>query len=332
METVGIFPASGGLGGSTYRHLLKLLPASKVILISRHPEKTPQEYIDAGVQTRQASYESSPSDLEAAFAGVDTLFLISYPSHVRDYRVKVQLPAVDAARRAGVAHIFYSSLAFAGEATSDRSLAEVMQAHLATEAHLRQLAISSSSPRLSYTIIREGLYAESTPIYTAFFRPDQPRHEQPAAICIPHDGSGPGIAWVARDELGEASARLIARYATTTTRESEEFPYVNKTVLLTGTKVWSLADTVKVLAQIAGRDDDGLAIKQVSVDEYVRLAPVRAVFGSEEKARTWATAWDAVRAGETAVVTRDLEEILGRRPEDFGVAARKYWAKNTTSS
>ncbi|KAK3305163.1 uncharacterized protein B0T15DRAFT_190278 [Chaetomium strumarium] len=337
MKTIGIFPASGGLGGSTYRHLLKLVQADKVILISRHPEKTPQEYIDAGVQTRQASYESSPSDLEAAFAGVDTLFLISYPSHVRDYRVKVQLPAVDAAHRAGVSHIFYSSLAFAGEATSNHSLAEVMQAHLATEAHLRQLANDGNSP-LSYTILREGLYAESTPIYMAFFRPDQPpqQQQQPAEIRIPHDGSGPGIAWVARDELGEASARLIARYATTTTESDDDpaattFPYINRTVLLTGTRVWSLADTVKVLAEIAGRRD--LAIKQVSVDEYVQLPQVRAVFGpEEEKARTWATAWDAVRAGETAVVTGEMEEILGRRPEDFEVAARKYWAENAVPS
>ncbi|KAK4240071.1 hypothetical protein C8A03DRAFT_31817 [Achaetomium macrosporum] len=323
MKTVGIFPAAGGLGGSTYRHLLKLVPADKVILISRHPEKTPQEYIGAGVQTRQASYESVPSDLEAAFAGVDTLFLISYPSHVRDYRVKVQLPAVDAARRAGVTHIFYSSLAFAGEATSDHSLAEVMQAHLATEAYLRQLATTSSDSSLTYTIIREGLYAESTPIYTAFFRPDQP--QQPSEIRIPHAGSGPGIAWVARDELGEASAKLIARYAA----GPDTFPYVNRTVLLTGTRAWSLADTVRVLAEIAERE---LAIRQVSVDEYVRLPQVRDVFGSEEKARSWATAWDAIRAGETAVVTEEMEEVLGRRPEDFEVSVRKYWEANADVS
>jgi uncharacterized protein YbjT (DUF2867 family) len=87
--TIGIFPASGGLGTSTYTHLLKLVPYDEVILVSRYPEKVPAVYTDGGVRVRQASYESSPADLEHAFAGIDILFLISYPSHVRDYRVQV---------------------------------------------------------------------------------------------------------------------------------------------------------------------------------------------------------------------------------------------------
>lgn len=90
--TIGIFPASGGLGTSTYNHLLKLVPNDQVILISRYPEKIPQEYIAAGVTLRKASYESTPSDLETGFAGIDILFLISYPSHVHDYRTKVGTP------------------------------------------------------------------------------------------------------------------------------------------------------------------------------------------------------------------------------------------------
>lgn len=90
--TIGIFPASGALGTSTYTHLLNLVPNDEVVLVNRHPKKVPQEYVDTGVKTRQASYESSPSELEAAFAGVDVLFLISYPSHVHEYRVKVSAP------------------------------------------------------------------------------------------------------------------------------------------------------------------------------------------------------------------------------------------------
>ncbi|KAK3935332.1 NAD(P)-binding protein [Diplogelasinospora grovesii] len=313
MKTIGIFPASGGLGGSTYRHLLKMVPNDHVILISRHPDKIQAEYNEAGFQLRQASYESSPSELEASFAGIDTLFLISYPSHVRDYRVKVQLPAVDAARRAGVKHVSYSSLGFAGPEDSNQSVAEVMQAHLETEKYLAKLA--AEDPRFTYTSIREGIYSESTPIYTAFFIPKQSEESE---ILIPHDGSGPGVAWVKRDELGEASARLIANYAT----NPNSFPHVNAKVLLTGTRVWTLSDTVKILGEIAGRT---LTIRPISVDEYVKLPQVLGNFGSEEKARTWATAWDAIRAGETAVVTPRMEEILGRKPEEFDVTVKKHW-------
>lgn len=89
MKTIGIFPASGALGGSTYRHLLKNVPGDKVILISRFPEKVPDTYVQGGVRLRQASYESSPEELQAAFADIDVLFLVSYPSFVHEYRVKV---------------------------------------------------------------------------------------------------------------------------------------------------------------------------------------------------------------------------------------------------
>lgn len=230
---------------------------------------------------------------------------------------------MDAAKSAGVTHIFYSSLGFAGDCQST-SLAEVMQAHLDTERYLAKLAAAAAaaaeddSHPLTYTSIREGLYAESTPIYMAFFDPRQPDALRSGEICIPHDGSGPGVAWVKRDELGEASARLIASYA----QDKNGFPFTNRTVLLTGPRAWSLSETVEVLAGIAGRK---LKIREVSVGEYVKLPRVREYFGSEEPARTWATAWDAIREGETAVVTPELERILGRKPEAFEVAVREHY-------
>jgi uncharacterized protein YbjT (DUF2867 family) len=268
------------------------------------------------VSLRQAAYESPPADLEAVFAGIDILFLISYPSPEHAYRVKVQLPAVDAAHRAGVKHIFYSSLGFDGYDRGS-SLAGVMQAHLETETHLQNIA--AVDPMFTYTSIREGLYAESTPIYTSFFMPRDPASAPADEILIPHDGSGPGVSWVQRDELGEASARLIARYAA----DPKSLLYLNAKVTLTGPRVWSLVDTVAELAKVSGRKD--LSIRQVSVDEYTKLPQVLAKFGTVEKARAWSTAWDAIREGEAALVTSTLEEILGRKPEEFNIALSKHW-------
>lgn len=193
-----------------------------------------------------------------------------------------------------------------------------MQAHLDTERHLAKLASEAPSGSFTYTAIREGLYAESTPIYTAFFDPRESEEVDHGEIRIPHDGSGPGVSWVKRDELGEATARLIARH----TADKNGFEFLNRIVLLTGPREWSLAETVEVLSSIAQRK---LTIKQVSVDEYVKLPQVQAKFGSEELARTWATAWDAIRAGETAIVTANLERILGRKPEEFDIAVRKWF-------
>jgi uncharacterized protein YbjT (DUF2867 family) len=317
MRSIGVFPASGALASATITHLLRLLPAdgpTQLILISRHPEKVSaahrledlqQSKPNVTVQLRQASYESSPSDLGNAFAGVNVLFLISYPSHVHEYRVRVQLPALDAAVKAGVQHVFYSSLGFAGTVDARTSKAVVMQAHLDTEAQLRHLA-ETSDDKFSFTSVREGLYAESFPIYTAFFDLKQPSDE----VCIPHDGTGPGIAWVARDELGEGTAKLILDYV----KDPEGFRWTNGVVLLTGQRAWTLGETADLLGKLAGRR---VRIRQVSVEDYAALPKVIGVFGGAEKARSWATAWDAIRAGETAVVTPDLRDLLGREPAPF---------------
>ena len=232
----------------------------------------------------------------------------------------MQLPAIDAARRAGVKHIFYSSLGFASDPktlTKASSLAVVMQAHLDTERYLETIAGSNSS--FTYTSVREGLYSESFPIYTAFFNPkDPPEHGE---IQIPHDGSGPGVAWVKRDELGEATAALIARFSGV----GPQFPkaYVNGKVLLTGKRVWTLAETVTELSKVAGKP---LRLRQITTDEYAALPQVLNRFGSKEKALTWATAWEAIRNEETAVVSPELEEILGRPPEAFDVTLKEQWS------
>lgn len=183
-----------------------------------------------------------------------------------------------------------------------------MQAHLDSEAHLASVA--KLDPGFTYTSIREGLYSESFPIYTAFLDPRSA--PDGFEVQIPHDGGGPGVTWVKRDELGEASAKLIARYCGV----GGQFPQqlVNGKVLLTGSREVSLAETVGILGRTVGKT---IRIRQVSVDEYVKLPQVLEVFRGEEKARTWATAWDAIRGGETALVTGDLEEILGRKPEEY---------------
>lgn len=219
--------------------------------------------------------------------------------------------AIIAAQKSGVKHIFYSSLAFAGNYTND-SVAHVMGAHLQTEKFFAEL----DAP-LTYTSIREGLYSESFPIYTSWFDLKDPKSE----ITIPHDGSGPGVAWAKRDELGEASAKLIVDYATTTGGNvAEDFPYVNKIVLLTGPRVVSLKETAEVLGRVSGKN---VTIRQISVDEYAKLPHGgKHTYHGVDLAKEWATAWEAIRRGETAVVTPTLGEILKREPEDYETTIR----------
>lgn len=178
-----------------------------------------------------------------------------------------------------------------------------MGAHLLTENYL-----AAQKDKVSYTSIREGLYSESFPIYTAWFDPKSPVEE----ITIPHSGDGPGVSWVKQDNLGEATARLIVSYVTNPTR----FSYLNEKVLLSGQREISLTETVEIIGRTIGKK---LRIKEISVDQYVDLPQIgdKHTYHGIDLSREWSTAWQAIRNGEAATVSLALKDILGREPEDY---------------
>ncbi|THV53862.1 hypothetical protein BGAL_0040g00230 [Botrytis galanthina] len=301
---VGVFPASGGIGGSTVKHLLPRLPAQDLVFIARNPAKL-ESAKSAGADVRQADYDDDNS-LQNAFQGIDTLFLISYASVEYEHRAERHRTAIDFALRSGVKYIFYGSLGFAGKESSQESVAHVMRAHLDTEKYLSDC--TRTHPGFAYTTVREGLYSESYPLYTSFFDPKNPVEE----ICIPHDGAAPGIAWVKREELGEGTAELLSRFV----KDPAGFKYRLQTVLLSGAKILPLQETVQILGKLAKKD---VRIRQVSNEEFAKQPqnPPNFTYHGVDLSLVWATAFEAFRRGEAAVVSPLLRELLGREPEDF---------------
>lgn len=286
--------STGGLGSSVLKHILKLVEPSQLIVSLHNPSKVPSFDPSSKVELRRGNYSDTAS-LESAFSGADILFLVSYPSIAHELRVKNHVSAIDAAKRAGIKHIFYTSLAFAGPPSSSESVAAVMRAHIDTEAYLKECG-------LTYTIIREGIYSESYPLYLGFFNPSSGASE----VAIPDDGNG-GIAWVSRDELGEGTAKLIAQAA------AGDTSYFNKTILLSGPEVLSLSQLAVIISNILGRN---ILVKYVKSEEYATSSVALAKLGPEF-AKLWATTYEALKKGECAVVDPLLEEILGRRPKDM---------------
>lgn len=146
---------TGGLGREVLKHILPLVPREQLIVTSPSPARVHDALSDLSavdVEVREADY-TLPTTLPKAFAGADALFLVSYPSVAHEVRVNAHIAAIDAAKAAGIRRVIYTSLAFGGD-----SKAAVMRAHLDTEAYLK-------ASGLEYTIIREGLYAESFPLY-----------------------------------------------------------------------------------------------------------------------------------------------------------------------
>ena len=319
MLNIGVFPASGKLGSSICRHLAKSIDAKQLVFVSRKPEAVVQRLsLPDEIATRKADYDT-PETLRRSFEGITYLVLISYPSLEIEPRVQAHKQAIDSAVASGVSHIFYTSLAFGGDCKAT-SKAHVMQAHLQTESYLRSLAASNS--HFSFTSIREGIYSESYPMYIGFpslsLEGLEFNNSKAVRARIPHDGSGPGIAWAKIDELGEAIARLVELYAgqeQTSTAVSDE--YKNRVILLSGPRVYSLIETIGHVAVISRTK---LTLEPVSKENFVNIPSVQSNLGShgrDDVPRKWTTTFDAVSKGETAVASDRLERLLGRKPESF---------------
>ena len=224
----------------------------------------------------------------------------------------------------GVSHIFYTSLAFGGKCTPV-SVASVMQAHLATESYLKALALHPPNKKpFTFTAIREGIYSESFPLYTGFFDLQNPSAE----VKIPHDGFGAGIAWAKRDELGEATARIVQDYCYAPAyryARAGKYEYLNMVILLSGPRVLRIAETLWQLAEIT-KLQEKVKITRVTQQEFTDDPKAREVLGShgpEDPAKLWTSTFEALRAGECAILSGELERWLGRRPEEFRETVKK---------
>jgi len=188
---------TGRLGSQVLKHLLRLVSASQIAVVVRDPSRIPSGISSSGVEIRQGDF-SRPEMLDNAFKDAEKLLIISVPSIEHEFRVKHHVNAIDAAKRVGVKHVYYTSLMFGTNTMGDltSSVAHVMQAHLDTEAYLAKSG-------LTYTVLREGLYSECYSLYTGFFNPTRD-----SEVCVPDDGS---ITWVCIEDLGEGTAKLMVK-------------------------------------------------------------------------------------------------------------------------
>src|SRR5262245_51631099 len=97
--------ASGHFGGSAARMLLQRIPARDLILMSRKPDKL-DAFKAQGCETRYGDFDDEAS-LEAAAQGADKMLLIS--GMKVGYRIGQHARAIDAAKKAGVGHVVYTS-------------------------------------------------------------------------------------------------------------------------------------------------------------------------------------------------------------------------------
>jgi NAD(P)H dehydrogenase (quinone) len=266
--TLAITGSTGGLGGL----VAKALATSGVEqrLVVRDLDRAPR--LDGAVAV-QAAYSDAEA-AERALEGVDTLFMVSATEDAR--RVPDHLTFIDAAARAGVQHVVYTSfLGAAPDATFT-----LARDHSTTEQHIAAVG-------LAHTFLRNSLYAD----FLQHFIGEDGVIRGPA-------GQG-RLAGVARADVARVAAVILRA-------PSDHYGH---TYQLTGPEAITLEEVARILTTALGRP---VGYHDQSVEEAYAS---RAHYGAPDwQVDAWVSTYTAIAAGEMAIVSPDVERITARKP------------------
>ena len=272
--TIAITGASGQLGRLVADQLLTTVDPAEIVLLTRDPAKL-ADYAERGADVRAADF-SKPDELVEAFAGVERVLLIS--TDAVGARVEGHLAAIDAAVKAGVRHMAYTSVS---EPTADNP-AGVVADHAATEEALRESG-------LAWTMLRNNLYAD--------MQVDTIAQAAASGQLVTNVGDG-GAAYVTREDCAAVAVGVL-------TGKGHE----NKAYDVTGPQAYTAADLAELATEQSGKpvevvqvDDDAYTAGLVSAGLPDFIAPLLTSFGT------------ATRLGKLATVTDVVEQVGGRKP------------------
>ncbi|QSF47297.1 NAD(P)H-binding protein [Paenibacillus tianjinensis] len=210
--------ATGQLGGLILENLLQKMPAGQIIAGVRDPDKT-AELRQLGLETRIVNYDVQDT-LDKAFVDVTKLLLISSPHTDDTVWLAQHLRVIDAAQRAGVDHMLYTSFAFSQKGKSDN-------VHSLTEQ-----AIQDSG--LRYTFLRNALYIDFVNVLGL-------KEAVSSGVLTTLPGNWRFNA-VSRSDLALATAAILAHSGPE-----------NQSYELTASQTWTFDNLAKALSGLAGK-------------------------------------------------------------------------------
>ena len=181
---IAITAASGQLGAEIVKATVQMVGTDNVIAVARTPEKAKA----LGVEVRPGSYDDRNA-LERAFAGVDTVLLVS-GMDAPDKRIEQHRNVIEAAKAAGVRKLVYTSVQ---GPEVDSAFSPIVQSNRQTEEDVK-------SSGLDWVIGRNGIYIEPDVEYIA-------KYQAAGEIA---NCAGDGLCgYTSRAELAYAYARML---------------------------------------------------------------------------------------------------------------------------
>jgi NAD(P)H dehydrogenase (quinone) len=269
---IGVSGASGHLGRAVASELLQRAGGHEVVAITRTPET-----VSGPAQGRFGDY-NRPESLAKAYAGLDRLLIISTVDPEPGKRGAQHVAAIDAAVRAGVKHIVFTSAA----GTRQEEEPALGASYWRGEQHL-----IATAP--AWTILRMNFYAES------FVQQAQAALNQGVLTGLAENR----VAFVARGDVAAAAAGILIGD-----------DHAGAIYNATGPERLSGAERAALIAEITGRPLAFLAI----TEEQLRAGLTRAGL-PVEVVNIAISIQASFAAGAFDIVTGDVERLGGRPPK-----------------
>ena len=267
--------ANGKLGIAVVQTLLKKTSATQIATLIRNESKA-SALKEKGVDIRVGNYDDIAS-LDRAMQGIEKVLLIAGTDE--DNRLRQHQNVVDAAKRAGVQSIAYTSRALKDRNTLANKL---MEGHFQTEDYIKERG-------LNYTLFRNVLYMDTIPLFAGENAVD-------TGIYLP---TGQGrVAFALRSEMGEAIANELL--------ESDRN---NRIYTLTGSESYSFEDVAATLSDLSGKEVNYTSTEKSAFEAQMKERGVPGMM--IERITGFLT---DIKNGQEEEVYPDLENLLGRKP------------------
>ena len=267
--------ATGQLGTAVVQQLLDKTSANHIAAFVRDESKA-SNLKARGVSIRVGTYDDTAS-LDSAMQEVEKVLLIAGTDE--DNRLQQHQNVVDAAKKAGVQCVAYTSRTLKDRNTMANRL---MEGHFQTEDYITQSG-------LAYVLFRNVLYMDAIPQFVG-------PNVFETGINLP---AGQGkVAYALRSEMGEAIANALS-----------EGNCDSRIYKLTGSQAYSFDDVAATLTNLSGKEVKYTPAEKSSFEAQMKGHGVPEIM--VERVIGFLT---DIKNGQEEEVSPDLENLLGRKP------------------